>query len=89
MFGRSQVQKKKKSIGQEGELVVSVSARPVEGAANKAISKFASKRLGISASSFSLDSGDKSKHKRFKVTYVFTDHKDVDYYLAKLKQLIK
>lgn len=71
-------------IGESGEIMVYVNARPIDGAANMAISKLLAKKLGLSNSSINLDKGGKSRLKRFSLNYVFTDHKGVDYYLEKL-----
>lgn len=79
--------KEKIEIGPNGELIVFISERPVDGQANKGISKYVAKALGVSSSSFVLDGGARSKFKRFKLIYTFTDHKNVDYYLGKLRKL--
>ncbi|WP_196801759.1 DUF167 domain-containing protein [Bacteriovorax sp. BSW11_IV] len=79
--------KEKIVIGEQGELIVYISERPVEGKANVAITKYVARSLGVSPSSFVLDGGARSKFKRFKLIYTFTDHKNVDYYLEKLKKL--
>ncbi len=81
--------KEKIHIGSNGELIVHISARPVEGAANKAISKYVGKKMGLSATSLELIGGEKSKCKRFSVSYTFTEHKNVDYYLEKLIEIFK
>lgn len=47
----------------DGKLKIRVCAPPVEGAANDALVKFISKKLGLSKSKVSISSGDKSRHK--------------------------
>ena len=71
-------------ISDLGELVLSFSARPVEGAANKEITKILSKIFSISASQISLVKGLKSKQKSFSLSFSFTEHKTIDYYLIKI-----
>lgn len=87
IWAKPGAKKEKIEIGTNGELIVFISERPVDGQANKGISKYVAKALGVSPSSFLLDGGAKSKFKRFKLIYTFTDHKNVDYYLEKLKKL--
>ncbi len=48
-----------------GRLKIKVQAPPVEGAANKGIRQFLSKRLGVSRNAVKLVSGDKSREKIF------------------------
>ena len=80
-------QEKLESDG-EGRLLVFVKDRPIDGLANKAISKFVTKRLGLGGGNFVLLGGQKSKIKRFKILFSFTDHKDVAYYLEKLEKMV-
>lgn len=80
----SKVEKMK--FSENGNLVVFVKAKPIEGQANKAITKFVTKSFGIGGGSFALDSGEKSKIKRFRIVFSFTERKNVDYYLEKLKK---
>lgn len=49
------------------EYLVSVKARPIEGEANKAIISLLSKGLGVPKSLITLDSGAKSRIKRFRI----------------------
>jgi hypothetical protein len=79
--------KEKIAITDEGKIAVFVNDRAVEGQANKAILKRLSKGMGLSFSSLELLSGAKSKMKRVKISYSFTDHKNIDYYLDKLQKL--
>lgn len=51
-----------------GCLKVSVKARAVEGAANKALVEFLSEALGAKKSSFSISSGFSSRNKAVKVS---------------------
>lgn len=47
----------------EGAIVVRLQAPPVEGAANKALTKFLAKTLNVRASDITITSGDKSRDK--------------------------
>src|SRR5205823_1022363 len=51
----------------EGTLVLRLAAPPVEGAANRACQKFLARILAVSPSSVSLEAGEKSRDKRFRV----------------------
>jgi uncharacterized protein (TIGR00251 family) len=51
----------------EGALVIRLAAPPVEGAANRACLKFLAEILDVAPSRLSLDSGEKSREKRFRV----------------------
>src|SRR5436190_24034018 len=51
----------------EGALVIRLAAPPVEGAANRACRKFLARLLDVPPSSISLESGEKSRDKRFRV----------------------
>lgn len=81
--------KKEKIEVVEGKLKVFVNERAVDGAANEAILTFVGKQLGIAPSSLQLLSGMKSKFKRISLSYSFTDRKNVDYYLNKLKKIFE
>ena len=74
------------AIGSEGELIVHIKEKPVEGKANKALSKALSHWLGPSPSQIELDKGGKSRFKKFNIRYVFTDNKSVDYYISIIKK---
>jgi uncharacterized protein (TIGR00251 family) len=50
-----------------GEIKVSLTAPPVEGAANKALVEFLAKKLGVPKSALSLVSGETSRHKVLRV----------------------
>ena len=47
----------------EGAIIVRLQAPPVEGAANRALTKFLAKTLGVRASDITITSGDKSRDK--------------------------
>ncbi|MBL6989744.1 MAG: DUF167 domain-containing protein [Bacteriovoracaceae bacterium] len=76
-------------IGQGGEIIISTTKRAVEGEANKAIKKILSDTLGVSGSNISLDKGHNSKHKRYLIRFIFTKHKQVEYYIKKVANLTK
>ena len=76
-------------LDSEGRLVVSLTARPVDGEANKALLKTLGKLLGISSSKIMLEKGTKSKIKQFRVRFAFTDRKGEDYYLKKWNKILK
>ena len=52
---------------QGGVLKIRLTAPPVEGEANRAAIEFLSRSLGLKKSSFSIDTGLKSREKRVKV----------------------
>lgn len=54
-------------VDETGRLRVSLTAPPVEGAANKALREFIAKELGIPKSAASLVSGEKSREKTLRV----------------------
>lgn len=70
--------------GLKGEIVIKVRARPVEGAANMAVIEALSKYLGIAKSRISLESGAKSKAKRFAISLLGRDDREVREKLEKL-----
>ena len=51
----------------EGELVLRLSAPPVEGKANKAAVEFLSRYFGVARSAVSIVSGEKGRHKIFQI----------------------
>jgi uncharacterized protein (TIGR00251 family) len=51
----------------ESELLLRVNAPAIEGKANKAAIEFIARWLGVSRSSVSLVSGEKSRHKKFQI----------------------
>lgn len=55
-------------------LCLKITAPPVEGAANDAIIKFLAKELKVKKSAVSLESGDKSREKRFLIKGVTEEH---------------
>lgn len=77
----------KSVIGENGELILYIKERPVEGAANKGLIKVLSKLLSTPKSSIELKRGDKSKFKRFSFQLTFTDRKNFDYYLEQISNL--
>jgi uncharacterized protein len=52
----------------EGALVVRLTAPPVEGAANKALARLLSRRLGVPPSAVAIESGTTSRNKLVVVT---------------------
>lgn len=60
--------KKNEIIGvHDGALKLSVTAPPIEGKANRAVTKFISKLLGVSPSRVGIVSGESSRTKRVKI----------------------
>lgn len=51
----------------DGEIQVKLTAPPVDGAANKALLKLLSKRLGVPRSSLEITGGETARHKRVRV----------------------
>ncbi len=72
------------SVGPDGELVVAVRARAVEGEANAAIRELLARALGLSKGKVEMGRGERSKHKLFLLNYQFSDAKGPDHYLQKL-----
>lgn len=66
----------------EGELILRLNAPALEGKANKAAVEFVSKFFGVSRSSVSLVSGEKSRHKIFQI--VGLESGDLERKLARL-----
>ncbi|MDR1577889.1 MAG: DUF167 domain-containing protein [Deltaproteobacteria bacterium] len=55
---------REKLLGRQGdELKISLTAPPVEGAANLALAKFLARRLGVAASQVKVVGGQASRHK--------------------------
>lgn len=73
---------------EQGELEVFIKAKPVEGAANKAIQKYIGKKFGIATSHVVLAKGDKSKVKSFKISFYFGTKTKEDY-AEKIKAAFK
>ena len=88
VFAKPGSKKERKKLGENGEMVICFSARPVDGEANRAIFKILSKSIGVPLSHLCFERGQKSKVKRLRVKIVFTDHKGVEYYLEKWQSLL-
>jgi hypothetical protein len=80
--------KERIEIGENGEMIIAISSRAVDGEANKALLAALSKALGVSKSQLEIVSGDHGRKKRVKVSIQFTDHKRDSYYKEKLIDLI-
>gem|GEM_PF-451823 len=78
----------KHSIGDNGELVLYIKERPIEGAANKGFIKALAKIFSLPKSAVDLSKGTKSKFKRFSFQLTFTERKNIDYYLNQLQNLV-
>jgi len=70
-------------------MIVAVNARPIDGEANERIREYVAKSLGIAKRDVLFISGEKGKSKRFQVSFHFTDHKDIKYYLEKWSKVVK
>lgn len=64
-------------LASTGVVVVKVRARPVEGAANKAVIEALSEHFSIAKSRIFLVSGAKSKVKRFAISFLERDDKEI------------
>jgi uncharacterized protein (TIGR00251 family) len=53
---------------EDGVLAVRLAAPPVEGAANKALIAFLAEAFGVSKSAVRVESGERSRHKRVRVS---------------------
>lgn len=78
----------KHNIGENGELVLYIKERAVEGAANKGFIKVLAQLFSIPKSSVNISKGSKSKFKRFSFQLTFTERKNIDYYLDRLQNLV-
>jgi len=76
----------KMMVTNEGDLAIQVTARAVDGAANKAIIKLLARGLGVAASRVELVSGQRGKQKRIAIHYIFSDHKNENFFLKKIKE---
>jgi uncharacterized protein YggU (UPF0235/DUF167 family) len=74
-------------VGLEGEVIVAISKRPVQGQANQAVVKLLGKKLGLAPSFLEIKSGAKSKIKVLRVTYNFNESKDETFYVSKVHSL--
>ena len=75
-------------IGKQGELKVYVNAKAVDGEANSAILRFVAKGLGVSASQIVLLRGQRGRQKLLEIRYLFTEHKNMDYYVVRLNEFL-
>lgn len=75
-------------IMDDGTLKVWVHARPVEGEANRDICEILAKNLGLSTSAVEIIRGGHGKKKEISVRYSFSNSKDIQYYLQKIKESI-
>ena len=71
------------SSGPNGEMVVHLKAKPVDGAANIGIVKILSKLFGLPQSNIAFKSGEKSKTKKLILTFNFSDTKDEGFFKEK------
>ncbi|WP_372652409.1 DUF167 domain-containing protein [Halobacteriovorax sp.] len=78
----------KHSVGENGELILYIKERAIEGAANKGFIKSLSKIFSIPKSSIAISKGSKSKFKRFSFQLTFTERKNIDYYLDQLQNVV-
>jgi uncharacterized protein len=71
------------SPGPNGEMVVHLKAKPVDGAANIGIVKILSKLFGLPQSNIVFKSGEKSKSKKLILTFNFSDRKNEGFFKEK------
>lgn len=71
------------SSGPNGEMIVHIKAKPVDGAANLGIIKLLSKLFGLPQNNISFKSGEKSKTKKLILTFIFSDTKDENFFREK------
>ncbi len=65
----------------EGNLVIYTKARPIDGQANDSIVQMVADYFKIGKSFVEIAKGGKSRQKRVIVTIIFTDNKNLAYYL--------
>lgn len=88
IWAKPGAKKERIEVGEEGEIILFIKDKPIEGKANKALIKTISKKMGIGQSDIEIISGLKSKHKRFSLHFHFTKNKNLGYYLEKLNLLL-
>jgi uncharacterized protein YggU (UPF0235/DUF167 family) len=71
--------------GPGGEVVLYVHSKPVDGAANEDIIRMISDLFGIPKSAISLESGHKSKFKKVKLIFNFSE-KDEGFFVERIIQ---
>lgn len=71
------------SPGPNGEMVIHLKAKPVDGAANMGIVKILSKVFGLPQSNIAFKSGEKSKAKKLILTFIFSDTKNEGFFKEK------
>ena len=76
-------------IGAEGNLILYVKEKPIEGKANKAFIASLAKIFDIAKANIELASGQKSKFKKFTLLFEFTKKKDLGYYVDRVKNNLK
>jgi uncharacterized protein len=69
--------------GPNGEMVIHIKAKPVDGAANLGIIKFLSRIFGIPQNNLEFKSGEKSKNKKLIITFIFSDTKKESFFSEK------
>ena len=69
--------------GPNGEMVIYLKSRPVDGAANEGIVKLLSKVFGLPQNNIEFKSGEKSKTKKLILTFIFSDKKDENFFKEK------
>jgi len=69
--------------GPNGEMVIHIKAKPVDGAANMGIIKFLSRIFGIPQNNLEFKSGEKSKNKKLIITFIFSDTKKESFFSEK------
>lgn len=82
----SKVQKLSKNT--DGELIVHLRERPIEGQANQALIEFFSKTFGCAKKNIHIDKGLKSKHKKIFIQLESSMNKDLGFYFKKIREAL-
>ena len=80
--------KEKIEVGPNGSLIARITARPIEGEANKMLTKKLAKLLGIASSNCTVIKGVKSKEKVVELVFYYTKSKPVEYFCNKIQNLV-
>lgn len=80
--------KERIEVGNQGQLVIAVNSRPIDGEANDAILVFLGKSLGLAPSSLELVRGGKSKLKRIRIHYQTLPHKNEQHFIERVSFLL-
>jgi uncharacterized protein YggU (UPF0235/DUF167 family) len=88
VWAKPGAKKERVEVGPEGELILFIREKPIEGKANKAFVKTLSSIFGVPQGAIELVTGQKSKKKKFSLYFEFTKNRPISYYLEKVNRFI-